>query len=196
MPEIHAIPTRYKGVQYRSRLEARWAAWFDLIGWHVEYEPVDFNGWIPDFAILEAELVYVEIKPTHLFPAEAAIKIDRADCYEDVLILGNTLDIIPIDSASRDINLFGWLGEWIDTSETLDTRSWGEAAIGVWESQNRPGFCHSSQSYRDRITGGYDGGCWGDDCASNDIAAQVIREYWRHAGNLVQWFPQGGVTHA
>jgi len=62
------IPTPYKGRQYRSRLEARWAAFFDLLGWHTEYEPIDFDGWIPDFVINEAETVYVEVKPIDRFP--------------------------------------------------------------------------------------------------------------------------------
>ena len=30
---IKAIPTTYAGVRFRSRLEARWAAFFDLCGW-------------------------------------------------------------------------------------------------------------------------------------------------------------------
>jgi hypothetical protein len=28
---MKAIPTIYQGVEYRSRLEARWAAFFDLV---------------------------------------------------------------------------------------------------------------------------------------------------------------------
>jgi hypothetical protein len=43
------IPTLYGGVKFRSRLEARWAAFADLAGWEWEYEPVDLKGWIPDF---------------------------------------------------------------------------------------------------------------------------------------------------
>jgi hypothetical protein len=46
---LTAIPTRYGGVQFRSRLEARWAAFFDLAGWRWQYEPIDLAGWIPDF---------------------------------------------------------------------------------------------------------------------------------------------------
>ena len=67
-PRIAAIPTEYAGVVFRSRLEARWAAYFDLSGvkWH--YEPIDFCGWIPDF-LLQPEVrgtavdVYTEVKP-------------------------------------------------------------------------------------------------------------------------------------
>jgi hypothetical protein len=46
---IAAKPTTYAGVRFRSRLEARWAAFFDLAGWKWRYEPVDLAGWVPDF---------------------------------------------------------------------------------------------------------------------------------------------------
>jgi len=49
---VKAHPTMYNGVQYRSRLEARWAAFFDLIGWQHEYEPIDLPGWSPDFRVV------------------------------------------------------------------------------------------------------------------------------------------------
>ncbi len=62
---IKAIPTRYAGVQFRSRLEARWAAYFDLIGAKWDYEPLDFDGWIPDFILpdlIECPIL-LEVKP-------------------------------------------------------------------------------------------------------------------------------------
>ena len=46
-----AHPTKYRGVQFRSRLEARWACFFDLIGWRWEYEPIDLEEWCPDFRV-------------------------------------------------------------------------------------------------------------------------------------------------
>jgi len=75
--DIKAIPTTYRNVNFRSRLEARWAAFFDLLEWKWIYEPFDFNGWIPDFQLLELPSVkngygeqyihdpnpFVEIKP-------------------------------------------------------------------------------------------------------------------------------------
>lgn len=64
---IAAIPTVYNGVQYRSRLEARWAAFFDLLGWRHTYEPYDMGAWSPDFLVrLNAEYgasVLIEVKP-------------------------------------------------------------------------------------------------------------------------------------
>lgn len=48
---IKAHPTKYSGVMFRSRLEARWAAFFNVMGWEWKYEPVDLIGWSPDFYI-------------------------------------------------------------------------------------------------------------------------------------------------
>lgn len=66
-----SIKTRYKGHQFRSRLEARWAAFFDMLGWSWEYEPLDYNGWIPDFAISGYKgerTAIVEVKPIRSEP--------------------------------------------------------------------------------------------------------------------------------
>ncbi len=59
--QIKAIPTVYKGIEFRSRLEATWAAFFDQMGWRWEYEPFDMDGWLPDF-VLEGSLL-IEVKP-------------------------------------------------------------------------------------------------------------------------------------
>jgi len=69
---IKAIETRYKGYRFRSRLEARWAVFFDALGLQWEYEPEGFDlgdaGWyLPDFYIPSVD-TYIEIKgkdPTH-----------------------------------------------------------------------------------------------------------------------------------
>lgn len=59
----HAIATLYSGIEYRSRLEARWAAFFDEIGWRHTYEPFDGDGYIPDFLIHGTRPLLVEVKP-------------------------------------------------------------------------------------------------------------------------------------
>lgn len=61
--KYHNIPTRYQGAYFRSRLEARWAAFFDLCGWKWNYEPFDLKGWIPDFIIQGYSTLLVEVKP-------------------------------------------------------------------------------------------------------------------------------------
>jgi hypothetical protein len=65
---VNAIPTKYAGTQFRSRLEARWAAFFDLVGWSWEYEPIDLDGYIPDFLVRSkasgwGEPRLIEVKP-------------------------------------------------------------------------------------------------------------------------------------
>jgi hypothetical protein len=73
---MKAIPTRYAGCHFRSRLEARWAVFFDALGIRWEYEPQGFeldwrlrleNGdagpihYLPDFYLPDSN-TYVEIK--------------------------------------------------------------------------------------------------------------------------------------
>ena len=40
---IQAIETRYNGYRFRSRLEARWAVFFDEMGIEYEYEIEGFD---------------------------------------------------------------------------------------------------------------------------------------------------------
>lgn len=72
---IKAIETAYKGLMFRSRLEARWAMFFDNMGYRWEYEPEGYileNGskYIPDFKVAiymprlnRTDYFYVEVKP-------------------------------------------------------------------------------------------------------------------------------------
>ena len=52
---IKAIETRYAGCRFRSRLEARWAVFFDHLGIRWEYEPQGFDlpsgPYLPDFLL-------------------------------------------------------------------------------------------------------------------------------------------------
>lgn len=53
--QIKPIQTRYKGYHFRSRLEARWAVFFDALALEWEYEPQGFelpSGlYLPDFKV-------------------------------------------------------------------------------------------------------------------------------------------------
>lgn len=79
------IPTTFNHRRYRSRLEARWAAFFQADAWlmDVEYEPFDCSGWIPDFLLeYPSAPCLVEVKPIHRFDEETATKIsDAADKF-------------------------------------------------------------------------------------------------------------------
>jgi hypothetical protein len=67
MDTIKPIETEYKNYRFRSRLEARWAVFFDALGVEWEYEKEGFelsNGekYLPDFWIKRPEC-WIEIKP-------------------------------------------------------------------------------------------------------------------------------------
>ena len=52
MSNNKGIPTiGIRGIQFRSRIEAQWAYIFEKLGWNWEYEPIDLEGYIPDFII-------------------------------------------------------------------------------------------------------------------------------------------------
>lgn len=63
---IKPIETVYKDYRFRSRLEARWAIFFDSLGIEWEYEPEGYvlgeHGWyLPDFKI-KGTNIFVEVK--------------------------------------------------------------------------------------------------------------------------------------
>ncbi len=178
---IAAIPTRYKGVQMRSRLKARWAAFFDLLDWRWEYEPFDRNGWIPDFALLGAKTVLVEVKPINdfrcLLARETAIEVsNNIQGFEEGLIVSWFLPEIELEPY-KDICI-----GWLDDGEC----GFEEAAFGHWTDAENLGFCHSVGSFRDRISGNYDGGCHGDGKLFHQVN-DIVRTKWTQAGNIVQW---------
>jgi hypothetical protein len=66
-PEIKAISTAYKGYLMRSRLEARWAIFFDALNIKWEYEPEGFKfdgvRYLPDFYLPTFDGgMFVEVK--------------------------------------------------------------------------------------------------------------------------------------
>ena len=174
---IKSIETRYSGVNFRSRLEAKWAAVFDMLHWKWTYEPDDFNGWIPDFAIHGKQLVYVEVKPVYSFPKEVADKIDASGCLDDeVMIVGSRG---PNCEKGVGPNV-GWLRETFG--------GWDHAMLGRWGCPpgDQIGFCHASGGFHDRITGLYDGGSYG----SGGVTGDMVDFLWREAGNRTRWNPR------
>lgn len=66
MSDIKPIETIYNGYRFRSRLEARWAVFFDYINFEYQYEPEGFSlgdgyYYLPDFYLPENDS-WVEIK--------------------------------------------------------------------------------------------------------------------------------------
>ena len=87
MSEIKAIETYYKGCRFRSRLEARWAVFFDAAGIKYEYEPDGFefyncetdttDRYLPDFYLPQFDC-YAEVKPSVQKLIECQSKISCA----------------------------------------------------------------------------------------------------------------------
>jgi len=73
---LKPIETAYAGHRFRSRLEARWAVFFDAADIPWDYEPEGFNlpsgPYLPDFW-LPAIQTWVEIKPS--LPSEHEIRL-------------------------------------------------------------------------------------------------------------------------
>lgn len=73
---IKAIETVYRGYRFRSRLEARWAVFFDALRLKWDYEPEGFvlpdgTRYLPDFRLTTKQRqTWVEVKPTTPTPAE------------------------------------------------------------------------------------------------------------------------------
>lgn len=73
---IPALPATYAGIKFRSRLEARWAYYFDLLGIPWKYEPDGYalksGNYLPDFKCFD---FFVEVKPTEGDLEKAAPKL-------------------------------------------------------------------------------------------------------------------------
>jgi hypothetical protein len=73
MTGIKAIETIYRGYRMRSRLEARWAVYFDAIGveWEYEIEGFETEGgkYLPDFWLKTVDM-WAEVKAKPFNPAE------------------------------------------------------------------------------------------------------------------------------
>lgn len=171
------IPTMYRGVRMRSRLEARWAAFFDALGWPWLYEPYDLDGWIPDFGILfDAGELVVEVKPAATLAdlKPAAGKAERSGWTGEVLLVGAGL--LDVSHANPVVGL---LGEQADTPDGRGL-SWGSARALFCLSCGGLSVLHEDGSWRCRACGA-DGG------NAHVGAAEGLEEAWVTAGNRVQW---------
>ena len=78
-----ASKTMYNFRNYRSRLEASWACYFDYLRIKFIYEPYDLDGWIPDFLIKSKHEdqpdILVEVKPIDL-----EFKIPSSDYINEI----------------------------------------------------------------------------------------------------------------
>lgn len=176
------IPTTYKSVRFRSRLEARWAAFFDLIEWDWTYEPIDLAGYIPDFGIrFEAGRVLVlEVKPALTIEdlALAQRKVERSGWPSEALLVG--ADLFESRSTTP---LVGLIGERVESPDDPKAFEWGPARLFRCISCDRISVLAEDGSWACRACG-CDGG--------NGHLGQILgglHEPWLESGNRVQWRP-------
>ena len=129
--QIKAIETVYKGYRFRSRLEARWAVFFDALGVKWEYEKEGFDlgeaGWyLPDFWLPELG-VWAEIKP---------------------------FDQVKIDPESEWLNLITKFRDSVGQAIVLlrDPGVW--CALRCWDLTDSSGGCYEN----DQVTWGVKNG--------------------------------------
>jgi len=105
---MKAIETEYKGYKFRSRLEARWAVFFDAIGIKWEYEPEgyqfeDGTMYLPDFYFPSLDY-YGEVKGRNDQLQDDIVKAERlVRSSKKTLILFSQ---IPYSEESKGLYFF------------------------------------------------------------------------------------------
>ena len=106
MAEIKAIETIYKGYRFRSRLEARWAVFFDaaLIRYEYEQQGYECDGeyYLPDFYLPDLD-VHVEVKPDR-----PGIEKDILKCMKMIKWGGDIKTIIFLGNVPPDSDGGHW----------------------------------------------------------------------------------------
>lgn len=170
--DIPTIQTLYDGVEFRSRLEARWAVFFNSIGVKWIYEPEGFDldeniKYLPDFYLPYFES-YFEVKPfdietfnsdlkilpTLYKPAMLASKLDRpvyvggnfpvpnVNIYEYIPLI---LQVNPenIDTANFLVK---------DCCEMIDTSYLGTEFIDYYICDKNDSVCPRCKKYKSRTS--------------------------------------------
>lgn len=97
---IKAIETQYKGYRFRSRLEARWAVFFEKLGLKWEYEPEGFEVdggvmYLPDFRVVMpcGFTRWYEIKPSNV------LEDDKVSLFRKALPDSSGISLLSGDPA-------------------------------------------------------------------------------------------------
>lgn len=181
-----AIPTVYKGIEFRSRLEAKWAIMFDLLDWPWEYEPIDLEGYIPDFVLPFAHgSVLVEVKPamTEEELRKAIPKIIASGWEGEALVVGARL--LELQNCIGIMNDRQWLYYEEDDDTKLIPQTpedWELALLFRCREHQKIGFCNSIHSYMCRVCGAHDG-----DHHMNGHAFPDVSDAWSIATNATKY---------
>lgn len=202
---IAAIPTEYKGRRYRSRLEAKWAAFFDLCGWSFEYEPYDLGAWSPDFLInVRGNEVLVEVKPVTEIDVPTIYKMhtaaERSGFKGDLMLVGSSIFGSPVEEIRGQYPYVGWLcsseapespprgRERSGLSPEMQMMPWFTQALLIDNRRCDVAIGYGYESTRSGSCGGLGvlGELWLDSTRHTE-ALFTFTERWSRAANSVQW---------
>ncbi|NPD67275.1 hypothetical protein HN018_06770 [Lichenicola cladoniae] len=190
---VAAIPTTYNGRRYRSRLEAKWAAFFDLLKWSAEYEPFDLGKWSPDFQIYSPESRgLIEVKPWVNQSIETCDRVVEACCrhgFDDFGDYAWLTNVAPTFESS-----FAHVG-WIANLRE-DDKTWTPVHIGWFRSPDEKhvsaDLVHVSSDYwvswmrADANRMGLDD----EPMPQTDL----VKSLWSRASNVCQWHAKATIT--
>lgn len=136
---IKAIETHYKGYRFRSRLEARWAVFFEAEGIEWEYEKEGFSlpsgPYLPDFWLPQVNM-WAEVKGREFTAREIHL------CSELAFLSGNPcllLQGMPDECAY-------WACEPVSWYEDDEPPYWGDYFINNWYLDERRFFSCTGES--------------------------------------------------
>lgn len=175
---MQAEPTRYKDILFRSRLEARWASFFDLLGWKWEYEPdLNIKGWIPDFILIgKEEDVLVEVKPFIELEQWKDQRKKIAIALRDSKIPEHISDILLAGSCLK------YEAQQVAIGYLME-RGFGTGSLAIVRGYPGDfGFYSADNSWHCRITGLYDGNAHTSLSSNEDVES-----LWRDSLSFGQW---------
>lgn len=205
---IAAIPTVYRGRQYRSRLEARWAAFFDALGWKHEYEPYDLHGWVPDFMLHgrcsdgRPRPILCEVKPITEFDLAIGLKMAGA-LFPGEDSIPPALDLVLLGVAPNFCGApsIGWNVSFRRV-DSIEGNIAFLKAFWIGPRQVRYDFTDEFTPSGDGIITGYfsdpsrvDEMGFRPDLlnvrGTGELVSEALCRLWAEASNEVQWRPVG-----
>ena len=137
----------YQDIAFDSFHEATCAALFNKYGWKWERPTSAIAGWRPDFVLRGSVSVYVECKGGLKW--ERVRGSDVLTRLEDAARKSSAEVLLIPSTPRREENTRGYPTSVLGF--LFDGNIWSYAELGRWSGN--VGFCHSANSWRDRISG-------------------------------------------